>query len=195
MILKMAALNGIKSGTITLQFRKWKKPSVRKGSRIKTALGVVEIADIEEIPLNKISDDDAVSAGYQDRKELVNSINSIAEGKIYKIGVRYYSEDPRIALRENTDVSDKDLNAIKLKLERLDKYGKEGSWTLRVLHLIRDNPQVRAADLAKKLKKEKDALKIDIRKLKNLGLTISHEVGYSISPLGEKVLKRMSNTQ
>lgn len=195
MILKMAALNGIKSGTITLQFRKWKKPSIRKGSRIKTALGVVEIADIEEIPLNKISDDDAVSAGYQDRKELVNSINSIAEGKIYKIGVRYYSEDPRIALRENTDVSDKDLNAIKLKLERLDKYGKEGSWTLRVLHLIRDNPQVRAADLAKKLKKEKDALKIDIRKLKNLGLTISHEVGYSISPLGEKVLKRMSNTQ
>lgn len=195
MILKMAALNGIKSGTITLQFRKWKKPSIRKGSRIKTALGVVEIADIEEIPLNKISDDDAVSAGYQDRKELVNSINSIAEGKIYKIGVRYYSEDPRIALRENTDVSDEDLNAIKLKLERLDKYGKEGSWTLRVLHLIRDNPQVRAADLAKRMKKEKDALKIDIRKLKNLGLTISHEVGYSISPLGEKVLKRMSNTQ
>jgi len=195
MILKMTALNGIKAGTISLQFRKWKKPTVRKGSRIKTALGVIEITDVEEIATERISNEDAVQAGYNERKELLDGLNKIAEGKTYKIGVRYYSEDPRIALRENTDVSDKDLDAIKQKLERLDKYSKEGSWTLKVLHLIRDNPQVRAADLARKMKKEKNALKVDIRKLKNLGLTISHEVGYSISPLGEKMLERMADNE
>ena len=193
--MKMAALNGIKAGTITFQFRKWKKPSVRKGSKIRTAMGVVEITNVEEIDLKKISNKDAVAAGYSDRDDLLDVLNSITEGTTYKIGVRYHSEDPRIALRENTNVTDKDLEAIKLKLERLDKSSKDGSWTLKVLHLIRDNPQVRAADLAKKMKKEKDALKIDIRKLKNLGLTISHDVGYSISPLGEKVLRRMSNKE
>lgn len=191
----MVALTGIKAGTITHQYRKWKKLSVRKGGKIRTAIGVVEITDVEEIDLKKISNEDAVAAGYSNRDELLDALNSIPEGNTYRIGVRYHSEDPRIALRENTNVTDKDLEAIKLKLERLDKYSKDGSWTLKVLHLIRDNPQVRAADLAKNMKKEKDALKIDIRKLKNLGLTISHEVGYSISTLGEKVLGRMSNSE
>ena len=36
---------------------------------------------------------------------------------------------------------------------------------------------------------EKDWLKIHIRKLKNLGFTISHEVGYSISVRGESLIK------
>ena len=57
--------------------------------------------------------------------------------------------------------------------------------------MIRDKPRVRAADLAKMMGKEKDDLKINIRKLKNLGLTISHDVGYTLSPLGELVLKTL----
>ena len=36
--------------------------------------------------------------------------------------------------------------------------------------------------------KEKDWLKPNEPKLKNLGLTISHEVGYSLSPRGEMLL-------
>jgi predicted transcriptional regulator len=56
------------------------------------------------------------------------------------------------------------------------------------LKLIQGNPRLRASDLAKMMNREKDALKLDIRKLKNMGLTISHDVGYSISPLGEIVL-------
>jgi hypothetical protein len=49
---------------------------------------------------------------------------------------------------------------------------------------------LRAADLARMLGREKDWLKINIRKLKNLGLTISHETGDEISPLGKVVLKK-----
>ena len=189
MILKLATLNGIKAGTISQQFRKWKKPSVKKGSKIKTELGVVEITNMsEELPEN-ISDSDAVRAGYLNRDELLATLNSIDTGILYRIGVRYYSEDPRIALRENANVSEKDLASLKLKLDRLDSHSKQGSWTLKVLLLIKDNPKVRAADLAKKMNHEKNALKINIRKLKNLGLTISHDVGYTISPLGERLIE------
>lgn len=37
---------------------------------------------------------------------------------------------------------------------------------------------------------EKIWLKLNIRKLKNLGLTISHEIGYELSPLGKLYLKK-----
>ena len=182
---------GIKAGIITLQFRRWKKPSVRKGSRIRTAMGVVEITDISETNPENITNDEAFSAGFSDLNHLLDILNSKRDGQVYKIELRYYSEDPRIALRQNTDVGDKDLETIKSKLDRLDRYSKEGSWTVAVLKMIRDKPRVRAADLAKINNREKDDFKINIRKLKNLGLTISHEVGYTLSPLGELVFKTL----
>jgi hypothetical protein len=190
MIFKLSTLQGIKSGIITLAFRKWKKPAVQKGSRIRTEMAVVEISGITEIDQEEITEDDAVNAGFKDLEQLLKAINSVKEGKIYKIEVRYYSEDPRIALRQNTEVSDKELENIKRKLEQLDRYSKEGVWTLAVLKIIRNNPRLRAGDLAEMMHMEKDPLKLNIRKLKNLGLTISHDVGYSLSPLGELVLKK-----
>lgn len=192
MIFKLSHLEGIKAGKITLAFRKWKKSTVRKGSRIKTEAGVVEISDISEISITDITNSDAVNAGFESLESLLKTIDAISEGTVYKIKVRYYSEDPRIALREHTDITERDFELLKVKLERLDNYSKEGNWTLITLKAIRDNPKLRAADLAVKLNKEKDDLKLNIRKLKNLGLTISHETGYTISPLGELVLKRIS---
>ena len=177
-----------------MQFRKWKKPSVRKGTRIRTEMGVVEIIDISETQPGDMTDREAVSAGFENLDQLLDDINSTTDGQIYKIELRYHSEDPRIALRQNTDVSDKDLQAIKLKLDRLDRYGNDGAWTRSVLKLIQENPRLRAADLANMMSKEKDALKLDIRKLKNLGLTISHKVGYTLSPRGEIVLTNLKES-
>ena len=192
MIFKLSHLEGIKAGKITLAFRKWKKPTVRKGSRIKTAIAVIEILDISETSLENITNRDAVKAGFESLEKLLDTLNTKTEGTIYKIEVHYYSEDPRIALREHTALTEKEFQLLKNKLDRLDNYSKEGRWTLAVLKAIDDNPKLRAADLAVKMNKEKDGLKINIRKLKNLGLTISHEVGYTISPLGELALKRLS---
>jgi hypothetical protein len=191
MIFKLSHLEGIKAGRITLAFRKWKKPTVRKGSQIRTEMAVVEILDISEIALEDISERDAVKAGFEGVADLLSTLNLIEEGIVYRIKVRYYSEDPRLALRNRTALTDKDFEDLKKKLERLDRNSKEGSWTLTVLTMIKNNPRLRAVDLAIMMNKEKDALKINIRKLKNLGLTISHEVGYTLSPLGEHVLKKI----
>lgn len=51
-------------------------------------------------------------------------------------------------------------------------------------------PERRAGDLADMLKMERLDFKLNIRKLKNLGLTISRGVGYSISPLGSQVIEK-----
>lgn len=192
MLFKEKHLQGIKSGEISLAFRKWKKAAVKSGSLIKTSIGLVEIKAVLEVTVSEITDEDAINARFTSLDELLQLLNKTAEGIIYKISVSYFDEDPRIALRENINIEHTELQEIMSKLERLDRYSKQGNWTLEILQLIHQNPTLRAADLAGKTNWEKEWLKLNIRKLKNLGLTISHEVGYSVSPLGEKYLKWLS---
>jgi hypothetical protein len=59
---------------------------------------------------------------------------------------------------------------------------------MQTLRLIEERPQVAARLLAKQLGRERDPFKIDVRKLKRLGLTQSFEVGYEISPRGRAFL-------
>lgn len=191
MLFNQKHLKGIKDGNVTLAFRKWKKPSVKQGSIMKTAVGQIEIVAIAVIQVRQITSQDARKAGFRSRDELLKLLESIQEGNIYKIKVAYHSPDPRIDLRNQTDITDEEFERIKAKLERLDKYSKEGNWTHSTLVAIQKNPKLKAAGLAQLLSKEKDWLKINIRKLKNLGLTISHDPGYEISPLGRAYLKRV----
>ena len=63
-----------------------------------------------------------------------------------------------------------------------------GAWTTDTLRLIQSKPAVRAGDLAADLNRETPAFKLDVRKLKNLGLTYSLETGYELSPRGAAYL-------
>lgn len=192
MLFKQAHLEGIVSGKVSLAFRKWKKPAVNKGSLINTSIGVVAITGIKEYPISRITSADAIAAGYKDLRALHTELNKIPEGNLYRIAVRYHSEDPRIKLREQTSLTPEALATITTKLARLDQYSTQGSWTAAVLEAIRRHPRLKAAALAELLGKEKDWLKINIRKLKNLGLTISQPEGYTLSPLGEEYLEFQS---
>jgi hypothetical protein len=66
---------------------------------------------------------------------------------------------------------------------------------MAVLDAIGRRPGTRAADLAaEEFGRERDPFKIDVRKLKNLGLTHSLEVGYELSPRGREYLRRTRRT-
>jgi hypothetical protein len=52
---------------------------------------------------------------------------------------------------------------------------------------------VRAGDLAAAAGREQPAFKTDVRKLKELGLTESLEVGYRLSPRGRALLERLGS--
>ena len=86
-------------------------------------------------------------------------------------------EDPRIALREDADLTDADVAALDARLERLDRASGEGAWTMTTLDLIRAYPQRRAPDLAEMVGRE-TRRSSRVRKLKALGLTRSFAVGY-----------------
>jgi predicted transcriptional regulator len=61
-------------------------------------------------------------------------------------------------------------------------------WTRSTLELIEARPEVRAGDLAEQVGREMHPFKLDVRKLKNLGLTVSLGTGYRLSPRGEAYL-------
>ncbi|MGC3943670.1 MAG: hypothetical protein QM762_03880 [Chryseolinea sp.] len=191
MIIKVETLRLIHEGKVTLQFRKWTRPSVKQGTLLKTAIGQVEIKSIDVVEQKDITESAAKAAGYESCDVLLKALSKHDGGDIYKISVRYHSEDPRIKLRTTTDIgADKYKELIK-KLHRLDASSKEGPWTKESLDIISKNPRVVSTALAAKLGRDRMWLKLNIRKLKNLGLTISHDVGYEISPLGKEVLGQL----
>ncbi|MGH3360901.1 MAG: hypothetical protein ACRDOM_00450, partial [Nocardioides sp.] len=63
-----------------------------------------------------------------------------------------------------------------------------GAWTRDTLALIDAHPEVRAPDLAARVGRETAEFKRDVRKLKELGLTESLDIGYRLSPRGEAVV-------
>lgn len=126
MLFKKHHLEGIKAGSITLAFRKWKKPTVKKGSLLKTAIGQVEIQSIKEVPLSKISEAEAFKAGFASLSELIELLETVKEGNIYRIEVGYHFPDPRIELRSKDELTDEEFYELKKKLERLDQYSKTG---------------------------------------------------------------------
>ena len=73
----------------------------------------------------------------------------------------------------------------------MDRLSRRGPWTRRVLELIAENPRVAASKLAPRLGRETRAFKADVRKLEELGLTESFELGYALSPRGRALLKRL----
>lgn len=195
MLFKQIHLIGIRSNKITLAFRRWQKASVKTGSLLHTAIGLVEIRSIETVNEKDITDKDALSAGYADKDELLRSFTHNSTGTIFRISVGYHSADPRIKLREQSELSEPKLADLQKKLERLDSRSREGPWTRKVLLTIKDNPHLHAIGIAKLTGLEKDRLKLNIRKLKNLGLTISHSVGYELSPLGKSFTEKLTSKQ
>ena len=82
-----------------------------------------------------------------------------------------------------------EIEALVARLGRLD--GKK-PWTRETMQLIRKHPRIAASKLAAKLGRETLPFKVDVRKLKKLGLTQSFEVGYELSPRGAAVLAAQS---
>lgn len=191
MLFKEIHLQGIKAGKVKLAFRKWQKPSVKVGTRIHTSIGLLEIDSIDAIIESDITETDAINAGFNSKEHLLKSFPQNSNGMIYKIEVSYHSEDPRISLREHTDLSEQELLDIIKKLQKLDKYSKKGQWTKQILLAIKDNPNLHAIGIANLTGFEKEWLKMNIRKLKNLGLTISHTVGYELSPKGKVITEKL----
>jgi hypothetical protein len=190
-LLDARTLRGLQDGTVTLAFRRWTTPRVRVGTRQRTRVGVVEVTSVEPVATGPdgtplLSDDDARRAGMASPAAVL-ARGAAREGDLYRVGIRLAGPDPRVALREDADLDADVVEQLRASLARKDRAAAE-PWTRQYLELIAANEGVVARELAAGLGMERDDFKVRVRRLKELGLTESLDVGYRISPRGRAYL-------
>jgi hypothetical protein len=181
--------DAIVNGDVTLTFRRWKRPQVVAGNTYRTAAGRIVVDAIDVVDPDRITNADARRAGFATRAELVGELRGGPELPTYRIRIRPADDpDPRALLASTVSLTTEEVDDIARRLARLDRASSHGPWTATVLRTIAERPAVRAADLAATFGRETQPFKLDVRKLKNLGLTLSLEVGYRLSARGEAYL-------
>ena len=179
----------IADGSVSVTFRRWKRRQAVAGRRYRTAAGLIEVDAVDVVETTSITSADATAAGYPSAEALIADLRGTADLDLYRVAFHAVGEpDPRQTLAGTADLSPADIAAIDVRLARLDRASSHGAWTRDVLELIEARPATRAGDLAEQIGRDRLAFKVDVRKLKNLGLTLSLDVGYRLSPRGEAYL-------
>ena len=189
-MLPLAVLRGVADGSIDRAFRRWDQPRVKPGGRQRTALGVIGFTSVEVMTRDQLTAEDAARAGFPSLERLLAVLDRRPERPIFRIGLELVGPDPRVALRATLPTAE-ELNDIVGRLDRLDQVSRHGPWTQAVLTVIGDRAGTPAVELAAQFGREKMPFKLDVRKLKELGLTESLRPGYRLSPRGESVLARL----
>ncbi len=178
---------GLVDGSITLTFRRWKKPHVKVGGRYRChPIGVLVVDAVDLVTVASIVEADAARAGFGSREALVAYLAELgpleADARVHRVALHHGGDGDRVDLALDDDLDDDALAEIDRRLARLDA---AQPWTRETLAIIAKRPRVAASQLAAALGRETLPFKTDVRKLKRLGLTQSFEVGYEISPRGK----------
>ena len=93
MLIKLEVLEAIKKGEITLQFRRWTRPSVKPGGTLKTKVGLLKIGRIDEMDPAEVTATDARKAGFRDVAEFHKWLGTMKQGPLFhRIEVSYIGE-------------------------------------------------------------------------------------------------------
>jgi len=181
-------LAGLVAGQITLTFRQWPSARVAPGRRYRVhPIGVVEVDRVARVRVKDISKQDATSAGFVSRDELMEYLKSAVKPgfgpstELFRIELHFAGDGDWVPVSRDDQLTTDDVAEIDRRLKRLDALEP---WTRKTMRTIERNPRVAASKLAAKLGRETAPFKADVVKLKKLGLTQSFEVGYELSPRG-----------
>lgn len=189
MPFRSRTLEGIARGEVTVAFRRWKKPTVKAGGRVRTAAGVVRIGEVSVCDVSRLTEADARASGFSTLAGLREMLGAEDGNRVYRITLLGIEPDERVARRETVALSDTEWSELRSRFAKWEKSAP--GYFPAILRTIAERPAVLAATLAKSLGVEKLKFKQDVRKLKEIGLTESLEIGYRLSPRGEVVVKRL----
>jgi hypothetical protein len=183
---------GLVSGAVSITFRRWQRTHVKPGGRYRChPIGVLVVDAVDVVRVREITAEDARLSGFGSREELVAYLKSAADeplresSELFRVRLHHGGDGDRVEIALDDQLTPEDVRVISEKLARMD--GKQ-PWTRKTLRLIDKNPRIAASKLAAKLGRETLPFKVDVRKLKRLGLTQSFEVGYELSPRGRAFL-------
>ena len=202
---------GLASGQITVTFRPWSRPQVRVGGTYRITDDIVLVVDeLQQVKVGDITDADARRAGEADAAALRTRMAKPSRGRyatgpatpkvigadtaVWRVDFHRIEPDAAPRLADQADLDHTEVANITGRLARLDTAATDGPWTGATLRLIKEKPGVVSTELATELGRERAPFKVDVRKLKRLGLTVSLERGYRLSPRGEAYLAAARKT-
>jgi len=189
-LLNRATAEGIAGGGISLVLRRWDVARAKPGGTQRTMAGTIRIDAVAEHPHDyRVTERQARAAGYPDAATAQAELERRQAKHTYLISVSFLGADERPALAAGDTLAAADVAAITARLDRLDTASESGPWTRRYLRLVADNEAVRAPNLAAGEGLDVPRFKRRVRRLKELGLTISLGVGYRLSPRGRAFLE------
>lgn len=93
MLIKLEVLEAIRRGEVTLQFRRWTRPSVKPGGTLKTRIGLLRIGRIDTMDPADVTASDARRAGFTDIADFWRWLDTMKEGPLFqRIEVSYIGE-------------------------------------------------------------------------------------------------------
>lgn len=185
MILPDRIAHAVAAGEVTVAYRRWRQPRVRRGSTFRTVAGIVRIDAIECIDPERLGETEAQAAGYDSLAGLKDTFRGDDTDPLFRLALSRNGADPRDALADDADLARDDIAGIDALLDRLDAHTP---WARDTLARICAEPGISAAALSADLPLGKETLKRRIRTLKEHGLTRSLPVGYELSPRGHAYL-------
>ena len=189
MLFSASAWPGLADGSITVTFRTWTKPQAKVGGRYRVAGMLLEATAVGEVAVSKLTEDHAIAAGETDLTTLLKRLRQPApDSSVWRVDLRYIGIDDRIERRAIDELTDDDIAALRSRLDRLDRVAST-PWTRTTLRLIEKYPAVVSTELAALTGQERPDFKLNVRKLKEMGLTESLQVGYQLSPRGVALLR------
>lgn len=192
MLFSASAWPGLADGSITVTFRTWTKPQAKVGGRYRVAGMLLEATAVGEVAVSKLTEDHAIAAGEADLTTLLKRLKQPApDSSVWRVDLRYIGIDDRIERRAIDELTDDDIAALRSRLDRLDRVAST-PWTRTTLRLIEKYPAVVSTELAALTGQERPGFKLNVRKLKEMGLTESLQVGYQLSPRGVALLRAIS---
>lgn len=194
MLFKRAVLEGIRAGRITLAFRRWRRPTVKAGGRLRTDVGVLAIDAVDLVEPATITAAEARQAGYGDRAALLAALAGGPDAPVHRIALRYLGAEaePRPGRADAPPPGDE--AALRRALAGLDRRAPDGPWTHATLALIAARPGRPARELATARGDDPARFKRRVRRLARLGLTASLPVGYRLTPRGQGALAAVDAT-
>jgi biotin operon repressor len=192
MLFERRLRDGIHEGRIVLAFRRWKRSQVVAGRRYRTGIDLIEVQAVDVVAVADIDATQVGEAGYTTIDELLANLRGAESLPLYRVRFRRVDDpDPRDQLAADAALTSDDLSKLTARLARMDRLGARGPWTTAVLTQIADHPGTVSTVLAEALGWPRPDFKQHVRRLKELGLTISLEVGYRLSPRGEAYLSHV----
>ncbi len=190
MIFRREDRERVARGEITVSYRLWRTAKVKAGKSYRTPQGTIAIDDVQVIPAAMITRRDLALTGCASIAEIRSLAGEHTKTSVtpdtllHRVQFRFLGDEAPTLKHTRT----LELEEIATRLARMDERSQRGEWTHTVLQSIEAQPRVAARVLCTQVDWERLDFKAHVRKLKALGLTISHEVGYELSNLGRRYL-------